>query len=125
MSANSFGSRISMHTFGESHGRAMGVLVDGFPAGVNIDVNDIQIFLDRRKPGTSGLVSQRKELDKIEIVSGVFEGKSLGTPICAMVFNQNARSEDYDDIKKQPRHGHAAAAKAWHQCHLLCRHRLP
>lgn len=107
MSANSFGNRILMHTFGESHGRAMGVVIDGFPAGVKIDIEAIQNFLDRRKPGTSGLVSERKESDKVEIVSGVFQGKTLGTPICAFVHNQNARSEDYEDIKVNPRHGHA------------------
>lgn len=111
MSANSFGSRIKMHTFGESHGRALGTLIDGFPAGVSIDINEIQSYLDRRKPGTSGLVSARKEADKIEIVSGLFEGKTLGTPICGLVYNQNARSEDYEPIKDQPRHGHAE--KVW------------
>ncbi len=111
MNANSFGNRIVMHTFGESHGRAMGVVVDGFPAGLKIDVATVQKFLDRRKPGTSGLVSQRKELDKVEIVSGVYQGISLGTPICAWVLNQNARSEDYEGIKEQPRHGHAD--KVW------------
>jgi chorismate synthase len=112
MSANSFGGRIQMHTFGESHGRAMGTLIDGFPAGVTIDVNEVQNFLDRRKPGTSDLVSARKEFDKLEIVSGIFEGKTLGTPICGLVYNQNARSEDYDQIKNQPRHGHAEKSVA-------------
>lgn len=107
MSASSFGNRIKMHTFGESHGRAMGVVVDGFPAGVSIEQTEIQNFMDRRKPGTSGVVSQRKEADKVELVSGVFDGKTLGTPICGMVMNLNARSEDYDAIKEQPRHGHA------------------
>lgn len=111
MSANSFGNKIQMHTFGESHGRAMGVVLDGFPAGCDIDLKEVQTFLDRRKPGTSGLVSARQEADKVEIVSGVFEGKTLGTPICALVFNQNARSEDYQEIKEQPRHGHAD--KVW------------
>ena len=111
MNANSFGNRIVMHTFGESHGRAMGVVIDGFPAGVPIDVSVVQKFLDRRKPGTSGLVSQRKELDKVEIVSGVYKNLSLGTPICAWVLNQNARSEDYEGIREQPRHGHAD--KVW------------
>lgn len=111
MSANSFGGRIQMHTFGESHGRAMGTLIDGFPAGIAIDLNEVQNFLDRRKPGTSDLVSARKELDRLEIVSGIFEGKTLGTPICGLVYNQNARSEDYDQIKNQPRHGHAE--KVW------------
>lgn len=113
MSANSFGGRIQMHTFGESHGRAMGALIDGFPAGISIDINEIQNYLDRRKPGTSDLVSARKEFDKVEIVSGIFEGKSLGTPICGLVYNQNARSEDYDQIKDQPRHGHAE--KVWQE----------
>lgn len=110
MSASSFGNRLKMHTFGESHGRAMGVVIDGFPAGVSVNTNDVQNFLDRRKPGTSGVVSQRKESDKVEIVSGVFEGKTLGTPICGIVMNQNARSEDYDAIKERPRHGHADTA---------------
>jgi chorismate synthase len=111
MSANSFGSRIQMHTFGESHGRAVGVLLDGFPAGISIDLNEVQNFLERRRPGTSSVVSQRKEKDKVELVSGIFEDKTLGTPICGLVYNQNARSEDYDDIKTQPRHGHAD--KVW------------
>mgnify|MGYP006077684209 FL=1 len=107
MSANSFGNRIKMHTFGESHGRAMGTLIDGFPAGLTVDVAELQNYLDRRKPGTSAWVSARKETDKLEIVSGIFEGKTLGTPICGLVHNQNARSEDYEKIKEEPRHGHA------------------
>lgn len=111
MSANSFGGRLKMHTFGESHGRAMGTLVDGFPAGIAINLTEVQDYLDRRRPGTSGLVSARKEADKVEFVSGIFEGKTLGTPICGLVYNQNARSEDYDQIKDQPRHGHAE--KVW------------
>lgn len=111
MSANSFGSRLLMHTFGESHGRAMGVVIDGFPAGLKVNINEIQNFLDRRRPGTSALVSARNEPDKLEIVSGIFEEQTLGTPICALIYNQNARSEDYSDIKTQTRHGHAD--KVW------------
>ncbi|MBL7543101.1 MAG: chorismate synthase [Bdellovibrionaceae bacterium] len=110
MSANSFGSRLVMHTFGESHGRAIGVLIDGVPAGLPIDFSALQKFLDRRKPGTSAWVSQRAEPDQLEIVSGIFEGKTLGTPICGFVYNQNARSGDYENIKNQPRHGHAEQA---------------
>lgn len=111
MSANSFGNRLKMHTFGESHGRAMGVVIDGFPAGLPIELADIQQSMDRRKPGTSAWVSQRKEPDQVEIVSGVFEGKTLGTPICGIVQNLNARSGDYEEIKGVPRQGHAE--KAW------------
>lgn len=105
LSANSFGNILSCTTFGESHGPAMGVVINGFPAGVEIDQKLLKDFLARRKPGTSKWVSARAEADEPQILSGVFEGKSLGTPIAVIVPNLDARSQDY--IKIPPRAGHA------------------
>lgn len=107
MNANTFGHRLQMHTFGESHGVALGVVVDGCPAGLTLAVADIQKALDQRRPGQSAVVSQRQETDQVEILSGIFEGKTLGTPIAMIVRNQDARSEDYKDIQRNPRRGHA------------------
>lgn len=102
-----FGQAFRIQSFGESHGPALGVVIDGCPSGVSLTREDIQSALDRRKPGTSAVVSQRKEQDQVEILSGIFEGLSLGTPIAMMVRNQDARSEDYEKIKFQDRPGHA------------------
>ncbi len=107
MPGNSFGNIFRITTWGESHGPAIGVVVDGCPAGLEIDPGDIQFELDRRRPGQSKLTTQRKEADKLEILSGVFEGKSLGTPISLVVHNTDAISKSYEDIKDTYRPGHA------------------
>jgi len=107
MSANSFGSRFVITTFGESHGAALGVIIDGCPSGLTWDQDLVLKNLSRRRPGTSSVVSGRQEPDAFEVLSGVFEGKTLGTPIAMIVRNQDARSQDYDQIKSNPRAGHA------------------
>jgi len=106
MSASSFGSRFVITTFGESHGLALGVVIDGCPAGVSFDESLLIKQLERRRPGGS-LVSQRQEGDVPEVLSGVFEGKTLGTPIAIVVRNKDQKSQDYDQIKSSPRAGHA------------------
>ena len=107
MSGSVFGQNITMSTFGESHGKALGVVIDGFPAGMELDESDIQKYLDRRKPGTSDVTTPRKEDDKVEILSGVFEGKTTGTPISLLVHNTSQKSSDYSEIAKYYRPGHA------------------
>ena len=107
MSANSYGEIFKITTFGESHGKAVGVIVDGCPAGLELNENDIQPDLDRRRPGQSHITTQRDEKDKVEILSGVFEGKTTGTPISLIVFNQDQKSSDYDTLKNLVRPGHA------------------
>lgn len=107
MSSNSFGDIFKITTFGESHGLGVGVVIDGCPSGLELDETDIQTELDRRKPGQSELTSPRKESDKVKIVSGVFEGKTTGSPICMLVENLDQKSEDYDKIKTLFRPGHA------------------
>ncbi|SEF42334.1 chorismate synthase [Butyrivibrio sp. Su6] len=107
MSGSVFGNNIKMSTWGESHGKALGVVVDGFPAGMELDVLDIQKFLDRRKPGTSPATTPRKEDDAVDILSGVFEGKTTGTPISLIVKNTSQRSQDYSEIAQYYRPGHA------------------
>jgi len=104
---NSFGMKLRFSTFGESHGKALGCLLDGVPAGLSIDETYIQSELDRRKPGKSEFETARKEADKVEILSGVFEGKSTGTPIAMIIFNTNQKSKDYANIKDVFRPGHA------------------
>ena len=104
---NSFGMKLKFSTFGESHGKALGCLLDGVPAGLDIDEEFIQSELDRRKPGKSEFETARKEADKVEILSGVFEGKSTGTPIAMIIFNTNQKSKDYTNIKDVFRPGHA------------------
>ena len=104
---NTFGKAFSMTTFGESHGKALGCIVDGVPAGLEIDEAFIQSELDRRKPGKSKLETARKEDDKVEILSGTFEGLSTGTPIMMIIFNGNQKSRDYDNVKDLFRPGHA------------------
>jgi len=104
---NSFGRRFILTTFGESHGKALGCIVDGVPAGLAIDEAFIQAELDRRKPGKSKLETARKEEDKVEILSGTFEGVSTGTPIMMVIYNGNQKSRDYDNIKDLFRPGHA------------------
>lgn len=106
MSASSFGSRFVITSFGESHGTALGVVIDGCPAGLKFDEELLKKQLERRRPGGQ-LVSQRKEEDAPEILSGVFEGKTIGTPIAIIVRNKDQKSQDYEQIKNSPRAGHA------------------
>ena len=107
MKGNSFGKAFSITTFGESHGPGIGVIIDGCPAGLPIDESEIAAQLARRKPGQSALASQRKESESFEILSGIFEGKATGTPICILIRNEDARSEDYEHIKESYRPSHA------------------
>jgi len=107
MPGNSFGTIFRITTWGESHGAALGVVLDGCPAGIEISEEDIQYELDRRRPGQSKITTQRKEADKVEILSGVFDGKTTGTPISMMVRNTDAISKSYEDIKDTYRPGHA------------------
>ena len=107
MSGNSFGTLFSVTSFGESHGPAIGCVVDGCPPGMDLCEADIQVELDRRKPGTSRHVTQRREPDAVEILSGVFEGRTTGTPIALLIRNQDQRSKDYGDIAQSFRPGHA------------------
>lgn len=107
MAGNSFGSIFRLTTFGESHGRALGGVLDGCPAGINLDIDAIQNELNRRKPGQSAIVTQRKEPDTVEIYSGVFEGKTTGTPIGFAIHNTNQKSKDYSHIKDSYRPSHA------------------
>ena len=104
---NTIGRNFRITTFGESHGVAVGAVIDGCPAGITLAESDIQPLLDRRRPGTSPLTSPRQEEDRIEILSGVFQGKTTGTPIALIVRNKNAESKDYDAIRDVFRPGHA------------------
>ncbi|MGN1376652.1 MAG: chorismate synthase [Prevotella sp.] len=104
---NTFGNLFRLTTFGESHGPAVGGIIDGMPAGVDIDTDFIQAELDRRKPGQSKITTDRKEDDKVELLSGVFEGKSTGCPIGFVVHNSNQRSADYDNMRDLFRPSHA------------------
>jgi chorismate synthase len=107
MAGNSFGEIFRITTFGESHGVALGVVIDGCPAGLKIDTNFIQSELDRRKPGQSSIVTQRKEADEFEILSGIFEGETQGTPIGIIIRNEDQKSKDYEHIKDSFRPSHA------------------
>lgn len=107
MSGNTYGKLFTVTTFGESHGIALGAIVDGCPPGLELTEADIQIDLDRRKPGTSRYTTQRREDDMVKILSGVFEGKTTGTPIGMMIENTDQRSKDYSNIKDQFRPAHA------------------
>jgi chorismate synthase len=107
MAGNSFGHLFRITTWGESHGLALGVVIDGCPAGLEITSEEIQYELDRRRPGQSKITTQRKESDSVEILSGVFDGKTLGTPISLMVRNEDVISKSYEDIKDTYRPGHA------------------
>ena len=104
---NTFGRLFRLTTFGESHGPALGAVIDGCPAGVPLSREQIQAALDRRRPGQSNLTTARQEADQVEILSGVFEGKTLGTPLAAIVRNTDQRPGDYDKLKTAPRVGHA------------------
>src|SRR3982750_942064 len=107
MSGNTLGTLFTVTTFGESHGPAIGCVIDGCPPGMALDEADIQLELDRRKPGTSRHVTQRQEEDKVEILSGVFEGKTTGAPIALLIRNTDQRSKDYGEIASTFRPGHA------------------
>lgn len=107
MSGSIFGKNLKISTWGESHGPALGVVIDGFPAGMELSESTIQEYLDRRKPGTSSVTTPRKEDDKVEILSGVFEGKTTGTPISLMIRNTSQKSGDYSQIASYYRPGHA------------------
>jgi len=107
MAGNTFGTLFSVTSFGESHGPAIGCVVDGCPPGLLLTVDDIQKELDRRKPGTSRHVSQRQESDRVEILSGLFEGKTTGTPIGLLIRNEDQRSRDYGNLADTFRPGHA------------------
>ena len=107
MSGNTLGKLFAVTTFGESHGPAIGCVIDGCPPGLALSADDIQLELDRRKPGTSRHVTQRQEADQVEILSGVFEGKTTGTPIGLLIRNTDQRSKDYGNIVETFRPGHA------------------
>ncbi|HZH48810.1 MAG TPA: chorismate synthase [Nitrospira sp.] len=107
MAGNTFGHLFTLTSFGESHGPAIGCVVDGCPPGLSLSAEDIQKDLDRRKPGTSRHVTQRQESDTVEILSGVFEGKTTGTPIALLIRNEDARSKDYGNLIDTFRPGHA------------------
>ena len=107
MSGNTFGQLFTLTSFGESHGPAIGGVIDGCPPGLSLSEADLQVDLDRRKPGTSRFVTQRKEDDAVEILSGVFEGKTTGAPIGLIIINKDQRSQDYSKIKETFRPGHA------------------
>ena len=104
---NSFGNIVRLTSFGESHGKGIGGVVDGFPAGIKIDMDFIQAELDRRKPGQSHITTDRKEGDKVEFLSGIFEGRSTGCPIAFIVWNENQHSSDYDNLREVYRPSHA------------------
>ena len=107
MSFNTFGKIFRFTTWGESHGTAIGCVVDGCPPNVSINEADIQKELNKRKPGQSKFTTQRKEDDKVNILSGVFEGKTTGTPISMIIYNKDMRARDYETIKNKFRPGHA------------------
>lgn len=107
MTGNRFGHTFSFTTWGESHGEAIGCVVDGVPPGIPLKETDIQIWLDKRKPAQSKFTTQRKESDTVKILSGVFEGKTTGTPISLIIMNEDQRSKDYGDIAEKFRPGHA------------------
>lgn len=107
MAGSGFGTIFKITTWGESHGKALGVVIDGCPAGLSLCEQDIQVFLDRRKPGKSKIATPRKEADEVEILSGVFEGKTTGTPISLLVRNTSQISADYSEIASYYRPGHA------------------
>lgn len=107
MAGSTFGNIFKITTWGESHGRGIGVVIDGCPSGLPLSEEDIQTYLDRRKPGQSRYTTPRKEADRVEILSGVFEGKTTGTPISLAVWNTNQNSKDYSEIAEYYRPGHA------------------
>jgi chorismate synthase len=107
MAGNSFGQLFRITTFGESHGPAIGVIIDGCPSNLEVDMNFIQAELDKRKPGQSKITTQRKESDTVQVLSGVFEGKTTGTPLTLLIPNEDQRSKDYAHVKDTFRPSHA------------------
>ena len=107
MSGSSFGKLFKVTTWGESHGNSLGCVIDGVPPNLKIDEKFIQGFLDKRKPGQSKFTTQRKEDDNVEILSGIFEGKTTGTPLSLVIKNNDQKSKDYEKIKDKFRPGHA------------------
>ncbi len=107
MSGSTFGQVFKVHSFGESHAKAMGVVIDGCPSGVKFSLDNLQSFLNRRRPGFSTFTSKRKEEDTVELLSGVYDGHTLGTPIAMLVYNKDTKPSDYKEIKSNPRQGHA------------------
>ena len=107
MAGSSIGTIFKITTWGESHGKGLGVVVDGCPAGLSLTEEDIQCYLDRRKPGQSRFTTQRAESDRVQIFSGIFEGRTTGTPISMLVMNQDQRSRDYGNLATCYRPGHA------------------
>jgi chorismate synthase len=107
MPANVLGERFSITSFGESHGKCIGTIVDGCPAGLKLDEKDVQPLLDLRRPGQSIITTQRKEIDKVSIISGVFNGYTTGAPICLLIWNTDADSRSYEEIRHTPRPGHS------------------
>lgn len=107
MAGNSYGTLFKLTTFGESHGEALGGIIDGCPAGISLDLNAIQTEMQRRKPGQSSIVTQRKEDDEVQILSGLFEGKTTGTPLGFIILNTNQKTDDYTHIKDSYRPSHA------------------
>jgi len=114
MSGNTFGHLFAVTNFGESHGPAIGCVIDGCPPGLPLSASDIQPDLDRRRPGTSKFVTQRNEPDQVEILSGVYQGLTTGTPIALLIRNTDQRSKDYGDIEQTFRPGHADYTY-WHK----------
>ena len=111
MAGSTFGTIFKITTWGESHGTGIGVVIDGCPAGLPLCGEDIRKFLDRRKPGQSGYSTSRKEDDAVEILSGIFEGRTTGTPVSLAVFNKDQRSKDYSEIASCYRPGHKTASE--------------
>lgn len=107
MAGSTFGNLVRLSTFGESHGKAVGGILEGIPSGFSIDLEEVQKELDRRKPGQSAIVTQRKESDRVQFLSGILEGKTLGTPIGFLVENQDQKSADYNELEKAFRPSHA------------------
>ncbi len=107
MAGNTFGNTFKLTTFGESHGEAIGGIIDGCPSGIKLDIDFVQSELDKRKPGQSKITTQRKEADKVEFLSGLFEGKTTGSPIGFIIRNQNQKSKDYFHLKENYRPSHA------------------
>ena len=105
MAGSGFGTNFRITTWGETHGAGVGVVVDGCPAGLPLEREDVQKYLDRRKPGQSKYTTQRKEGDQVEILSGIFEGRTTGTPISMVVYNKDQRSKDYSNIKENQSSG--------------------
>ena len=107
MAGNTFGTLFAVTSFGESHGPAIGCIIDGCPPHLALEESDLQHDLDRRRPGKTRHTSQRREPDQVKILSGVFDGKTTGTPIALLIENQDARSKDYSELRELFRPGHA------------------